>query len=105
MGTERQVVIFTLTAFKSDAVHKAFKINHSQIAILRGTILHADVTRIALAHLLDFLIDFFIFHLNGRFLRLQAFIFAQLHFRLHGNLYLNQSAVLTHLLHFRFIGS
>ena len=104
VGAERQVVILALAALEGDAVDKALEIDHSHIAVLCSTILHTDVTGVALAHLPDFLVDLFVLDLDIRFLGLQAFIFAELHLRLHSNLHLDDGTVLAHFLYFRIIG-
>ena len=56
-GTEFQLVVFAFAAVKCNAVHKAFKVDHSDIAVLRGSVFHRDDARVAVHEFIDLGVD------------------------------------------------
>ena len=93
-GTERQAEVFRLAAFESDIVDKSFKVDHSDVTVLRSAVFHRHHAGVAVLHLSDFCVNRFVGHGNFRLLRFNALISLDLHFRLGGDGRLENKTVL-----------
>ena len=82
VGAQSQRIVFTLAAFKGNAVVKAFKVNCCKVAVLTGSVFNVYNSCISFSYIVKLFFHFLIGNLN-RFLNgLNALIFSNLNFGL-----------------------
>ena len=84
-GADRQRIFLAFAAFKRFAVNESLEIKSNLIFILNSSVRNLNRTCIALTLFIDLLVYFLLCYSRGNLFHLQAFIFAQSHFRLHCN--------------------
>ena len=72
-------MVFSLAAFKCNAVYKAFKVNDYRIAFLNRTVCHLDRTCLLVSYIFKLCGYFFIRNGNFGFCNCNAFVFSQFH--------------------------
>src|SRR5699024_6729393 len=85
-GSDRQRIVFSLSALESLAVYESFKVQSHLVLILDSSVCNLDCSCVALALFLDLCINLFICRLYRDFIHFQSFIFTECDFRLHCNL-------------------
>lgn len=79
MGADGQRIIRPLTALKGHAVHKALKVNGSDIAVLYGPVRNIHGSGVLIPLLVDFRSDLFLCHVHIGLVHFNAFVLSQLY--------------------------
>ena len=81
MGTDSQGIIFSLAAFESNTVNKAFKIDNCNVSVFHCSF-HSYHSGVVFSLLVQICFHFFLCHSGIDLLHFNPFVFAQGHFRL-----------------------
>ena len=85
-GSDRQRIIGSFSAFKSNSVDKTFKVKRDLIFILNRSVSYIDRSCIAFTLFVDLLIYFFLCNSCRNFINFQTFIFTEFYFRFYSHL-------------------